>query len=142
MALWADVLIAMDDPWWAMYYEEVRASFKGARYCVNEPKGGRQIAAVAKPFNSYSNSGASAISFAIKAGAARIILLGYDCQHTGGQAHWHGNHPSKLGNAAHIHKWLAKFDKVAKDAAGVEIINCTRETALKSFPRRQLEEVL
>lgn len=77
-----------------------------------------------------------------KAGASRVVLLGYDCQHTGGRAHWHGDHPRKLGNAGSVDKWKFHFRKLAKELLGIEIVNATRQTALEAFPRVSLEDAL
>lgn len=69
-------------------------------------------------------------------------MLGYDCQKTNGRAHWHEDHPVGLGNAGSVDKWPHHFVKVAEALAHVEIINCSRTTALRAFPRAKLEEVL
>lgn len=79
---------------------------------------------------------------AAKAGASRVILLGYDCQFTGGMAHHHGDHPPGLGNAGSLPKWPEQFKRLAASLDGVEVINCTRETALRFFPRMALEDAL
>jgi len=116
----------------------VKKVFSGALFSPNPVH--RDIAN--KGFDSYGNSGAGCISLAAKAGAKRIILLGYDCQHTNGKAHWHGNHPKMLGNAENIPKWLQGFERLASDFKDVEIVNCSRETALKCFKTGTLEEYL
>jgi hypothetical protein len=137
-APWADILYAMDRNWWMKYLPQVKEEFQGIR-C--SPLTG--IAGVKHiKFKHYQNSGVGAISLACHWGAKRIILLGYDCQKTGGKSHWHGNHPPGLGNAGSIGTWPGMFAKLKRDLAGVEIINCTRETALTMFERRPLEEVL
>lgn len=90
----------------------------------------------------FGNSGAGAIALAAKAAASRVILLGYDCQKTGGMVHHHGDHPEGLGNAGSMPKWPAQFANLAAAMKGVEVINCSRETALTAFPRGELESVL
>lgn len=75
-------------------------------------------------------------------GASRVILLGFDCQHTHGKSHWFGNHPAGLGNAGLTHQWLDKFKQLADDFKHVEIINASRETAITCFPRARLEDLL
>lgn len=91
---------------------------------------------------SYANSGAGCITSAIHAGSKKIILLGYDCQHTGGKSHWHGDHPANLGNAGRTSAWVEEFAKLANDFKHIEIINATRETALKCFKQMDLEVAL
>jgi hypothetical protein len=91
---------------------------------------------------SYANSGAGAISAAVHADAKRVILLGYDCQKTGGQSHWHGDHPKHLGNAGRIEAWHDAFAKLKNDFKNVEILNATRQTALECFDKIDLEAAL
>lgn len=88
------------------------------------------------------NSGANAIALAAWHGAKRIILLGYDCQRTGGMAHWHGDHPPSLGNAKSLPSWPEKFRQLIPLLSGTEVINCSRESALDCFPRGNLEDYL
>lgn len=94
--------------------------------------------------NHGMNSGYQAIGLAYQFGAERIILIGYDMQHTGGQRHWHGDHPDGLTNATGVQKWATRFPALAKglQIEGVEVINASRETALTCFPRANLEDVL
>lgn len=142
-APWADALFAMDRQWWEVHIAEVNRIFTGARYSTNPLH--RRFQAIKLPptdFNAYGNSGAACITLAAQGGASTILLLGYDCQKTGGQAHWHGDHPPSLGNAAQISRWHEKFAKQAKDLANHRIINCSRVTALTCYPRMTLEEAL
>ena len=81
-------------------------------------------------------------TFHVHFGARRIYLLGYDCQHTGGQRHWHGDHPKGMGNAGTVAKWPRQFRELVRFVPGAQIINCSRETALTVFPRAPLESVL
>lgn len=131
----------MDRAWWDVHLAEVKATFRGELLSRRNSLGIRD----ARLPIGTSNSGAGAIALAAARGARRIVLLGYDCQHTGGKTHWHGDHPKGCaGNAAPktIRKWPAQFLDVQGRLAGVEIINCSRETALTVFPRAQLEEAL
>lgn len=140
MAPWADALYAIDAAWWEKHIEEAQRDFRGALYSNNDFHG--RVGLIPRPFKSFGNSGAGAIAFAAKAGAARVILLGYDCQATGGKVHWHGDHPQGLGNAGSMPKWPDQFKRLAASLEGVEVINCSRDTALRTFPRMALEEAL
>jgi hypothetical protein len=144
---WADVLFAFDGNWWAHYYEDAKRVFQGAMisYCTNPTRWPDVETVHGKEwFKHFHNSGGSAISLAITAGASRVILLGYDCQRTGGKTHWHGDHPKTLSNARSIGNWPQQFKNVARFASskGVPIINCTPTTALTCFPRATLAEAL
>jgi len=140
-APWADALFAIDRDWWKTYIQDVYTTFKGERYSKNSQNPDYNVVQL-KELNSYGNSGSGCISMAEQAGAKRVILLGFDCQHTGGVSHWHGDHPSGLGNAGLTNQWLDKFKQLADDFKHIEIINASRETALTCFPRKSLESLL
>lgn len=124
-----------------MYIDEVNSSFKGARYSNNQHHARYRVQVVRH--KCFANSGAGCIATAVEGGAKRIILLGFDCQKTGGKAHWHGNHPKGLGNADKIEHWHDKFSQLAATIPeGVEVLNASRETALTMFPRVNLDDVL
>jgi hypothetical protein len=143
LAPWADVLYAMDRKWWEVHVGEVDAVFAGER-CTRGKLPGRFRATHLQHMEHFNNSGAAAISLAAYRGAKRVLMLGYDCQRTGGKAHWHGDHPKGMGNAGSMNKWATSFGDLARALAGrgVEVINCTRETALTCFPRATLEHSL
>lgn len=127
----------MDSAWWQVHGAEAVSDFQGERWAPITYQG------VSKArFQHFQNSGAGAASLAAHWGAERIILLGYDCQKTGGRAHWHGDHPAGLGNAGSLDKWPVQFRQLAQHLAHLDVINCSRETALAVFPRRPLDEVL
>lgn len=145
--LWADVLFGFDGAWWGKYRAEVDAEFKGRRVTCSQ--GGRrsgdaELVNNVPWFTSFHNSGANAISLAITGGAIRIVLLGFDCQKLGGQVHWHGDHPDGLSNARSLKLWPKHFKNVARlaDQRRVDIVNCSRATALTCFRRAPLEDVL
>ena len=141
---WADVLYAMDKQWWLHHLKEVDRDFAGER-CTPHllPHRFGTIALKSCGFQPQNHSGAGAISLAIHAGAARVILLGYDCQHTGGMAHWHGDHGKGLGNARGVERWMGAYDALRKrmDKIGIVYLNCSRATAL-DWPRGDLLEAL
>lgn len=127
----------MDVAWWKQYKEEAQASFKGKMIApLTNIKGVEYWR-----FNHYKNSGAGAISLAVRLGAKKVILLGYDGQKTNGRAHWHEDHPKGMGNAGPVDKWVSQFKQLEQDFKEVEIINCSRETALH-FKRQSLDEVI
>jgi hypothetical protein len=133
----------MDRAWWQMFHAEVSTSFPGER-TSRAPMNPRMRVTCLQRLQHYNNSGAAAVSLAAERGATRVILLGYDCQRTNNQAHWHGDHPKGLGNAGSMQKWAAGFAELAENMRkkGVEVINCSRATALTVFPRSDLESEL
>lgn len=93
------------------------------------------------------NSGYQSIGLAVHLGAVRIILLGYDMERREGEAiHWHGSHEPPLLNPQphHFDDWRERFAGTVPDLAemGIEVLNCSRNTALTCFPRSRLEDVL
>lgn len=91
------------------------------------------------------NSGAQAVNTAAAFGATKILLLGFDMRNAAdGRAHWFGQHPLPLITTQLFPDWLHKFAFIAKDAKalGVEIINCTPDSAMECFDKKPLEEAL
>ena len=138
LAPWADALFAHDSKWWRHYAD---LDFKGERLSLSSAAKTWGASVLKPPFISYKNSGADAASLALHRNAERVYLLGYDCQFTGGKTHWHGSHPQGLHDATSLHRWEGQFARLSNVSAG-RIINCSRVTALKCFPRQRLEDVL
>ena len=147
VAPWAAVLYAMDRGFWQHYLPEIERTFSGARVGMHLMPARYRLATMkgVSGFRPYNNSGAGAISLAQYGGASRVLMLGYDLQHTGGRAHHHADHPRPLGNARQtsVDRWLVRFGELRKrlDSAGVEYVNCSRATAL-DWPRMTIEEAL
>ena len=74
-------------------------------------------------------------------GATRIILLGFDMHSHGGKSHWFGDHPAKYATGDKIERFIVAFRSIKPEQYGIEILNCSRETALDAFPRHDLDEV-
>lgn len=135
---WAQVLYAMDRAWWKEY-TELHKDFAGRKCTAVNCEHAERIG-----FQHGKNSGHGAIALAAKFGARRIILLGYDCQYTDGKRHWFGDHKKGMANATKLPNWPAGFNRLALQLKkqGVEVINCTRETALTCFKREPLHHAL
>ena len=89
------------------------------------------------------NSGYQVINLAVLFGARRILLLGYDMKaDASGKTHWFGDHAQRPSNAENYARYmLPHFPKLHEEClkAGVNVINCTRETAIECFPRSTVE---
>lgn len=147
MCPWADVLFAFDRKWWAHYLPEVKETFRGARIGWApglQTYGIPSLHDEKAWFRHFHNSGASAVSLAMAAGATRVILLGYDCQKTGGRTHWHPDHPAPMGNARSIGNWPQQFKNLARHATAERVLieNASRATALTFWPRVDLADAL
>lgn len=154
LAPWANILYSCDPTWWRAYGDRF-AAFKGRKVALHQYGLPEEVEAIqyrnapglgTDRVHTGNNSGYQAINLAFLEGAKRIVLLGYDMQHTGGRHHWHADHPRHLGNFNPGMPELCrpKFTPLAADLAraGVEVVNASRETALTCFTRQPLAEVL
>lgn len=151
MAPWADLAFAGDAPWWHKYHAAT-AGFAGLKACLEETpfadvlllrNGGKQgFDTDPSTLRTGGNSGYGAVHIAAHAGAARILLCGFDMR--GG--HWHSPHqwPLYQGGEGHFPKWIARFATLAPELAarGIEVLNCTPDSALDVFPMARLEDAL
>ncbi|MBZ9759480.1 hypothetical protein LB553_01075 [Mesorhizobium sp. CA8] len=92
------------------------------------------------------NSGFQALNLAVQFGAKRILLIGLDMSLSGG-VHWYG--PNKWPNAnnpndSNFKRWIDAFEGSAAllKSMGVEIINCSMNSAIQCFPKRSLEDAI
>lgn len=161
LAPWADVLYACDQPWWERHLETVQATFEGQCFSHSKPVAerygltyvpgtdGEGLCREPMKVHYGANGGYQVVNLVYHFGATRILLLGYDMQADPadpGRTHWFGQHPGNLerGRPDKYAKWVERFRRMADDlkAEGVEVINCSRETALPWFERQPIEEAL
>lgn len=149
----AAVLFAADFWWWKK--ENGAPSFHGMRFSLEE-RASKYGCRILRPgpedglsddpmvLNTGENSGYSAINLAVLLGAKTIFLLGYDMKSgADGRTHWFGNHDNGYGEPPYA-RHLSHFPSLVAPLAqrGVSVINCTRDTALLTFPRVPLEDVI
>lgn len=169
LAPWADVLYFCDDKWWAQYghgaklgaWQGLIVRLDGGRGDFGDPRikvlrnygrigsndlGREGLCAQRDGLYHGQNSGYQAIGLAVHLGAKRIVLLGYDMQAKleGAQlkTHWHADHPGGTSERV-FDQMLPNFDALVKplERRGIEVLNCTAQTRLRSFPVRALDEV-
>lgn len=165
LAPWADVLYFCDDKWWQWHHKRladwngqiVRLAggahdFGDARIKVlkNDNHDGRGHGGIAEGRDSLrpgKNSGYQVINLAVHFGAKRILLLGYDMHaplvNGEPKTHWFGDHPGKTSPGVY-NTMLPFFDTLPPllKKRGVEVINCTPGSALRTFPMRRIDEML
>lgn len=75
------------------------------------------------------------------AGAATILLLGYDGKVSGGKTHWFGHHPEKeIPSVYDIYrKALRQLPPLLN---GIKVLNCSPDSAVDAFPKMTLEAAL
>lgn len=160
---WADILYGCDSRWWL--WHRGAPDFKGIRvglrwdavkgkvhngwlvdlypYVRSLASTGVQGLEIApNGLRTGGNSGYQAINLAVHMGAKRILLLGYDMKGDGKKNHWFGEHPNKV--IPPYSMMLRNFDSIVEplEKLGIEVINCTSDSALKIFPIKPLQEAL
>lgn len=156
LAPWADVLYSSDQRWY-QHYEGV-PGFVGEKYGIRplrvppewrvtvlENTGIDGVERAPTGLRNGRNSGFAAINLAVHFGAKRVLLLGYDMGvPPGKKSHWFGEHPERIRTSSPYPTFLAAFASMVDPLRrlGVTVINCSRETALETFPRQPLEEAL
>ena len=157
-----DNLYAADAHWWVRHIHDINMGCSSKRWSCDPPgntnwgkrdtsewninvltcdTGGVGLSNDPKTLVGGSNSGYQSIGLAKHLMADRIILIGYDMTWTDGKSHWHGDHPEGLNNSK-PDRYIAGFRTIKPEDYGLEIINCSRSTALDAFPTAQLEDVL
>jgi hypothetical protein len=154
LAKWADVLYACDGRWWRWNKGAKDFNPNGLKFALERRAGQMypevKVLRTGKPtglsldpmyLNTGKNSGYQAINLAVLMGASKIVLLGYDMQRgSNGDMHWHNEHPIRT---PHLYReFRERYQTLVEPlkAAGVEIVNCSRQTALECFPRMPLEQ--
>jgi hypothetical protein len=131
-APWADALASCDASWWKNNPEAME--FAGRKFTTAPDWQGLSGLERVPGVSSGTNSGLLGLMVAVKLGATRILLLGYDMQGT----HFFGAHPAPLRNpnAARFEVFQKQFS--GYKPRGVEIINCTPGSALRTYPMGDL----
>lgn len=160
LAPWADALIAADASWW--HAHEGVNGFEGEKWSIAHSSwanyrgrwpeiqhltntGEHGIETNPTGLRNGRNSGYLAIGLAVHYGANRIVMLGYDMGHRPGQPrHFFGEHPGAMKQSSPYAMFMAAYESAVAPlkALGIEIVNCSRSTALTCFPRAELREVL
>lgn len=152
---WADALYACDGAFWLRYPEALRfAGLKITQTSKGLPgvhKVDVESAHRSMLFERFGhlgaggNSGFQAVNLAAQAGAARIVLVGFDYSLAHG-VHWHGAHPPGMNNPSerNMARWAEDLDRAAPllAALGVDVLNVSPTSTLRAFRRATLQEAL
>ena len=84
------------------------------------------------------NSGYQAVNLAYLLGAKTILLLGFDMFGT----HYFGEHKYGLNNDSPYKRFIESFCTINVKKHNIEVINCSRQSALEYFPRTTIDKVL
>ena len=152
-APFADYLYAADLMFWedgfdpatgVKYREDVFQNFKGALYTTSALAAGRY--GIKREVGlGLTNSGIQCVALAARMGAMRIVMLGYDYGlGPNGEVHFHADHPAPLDNGNKGRFETKEVARLATELAskGVQVVNCSRRSALTCFPVIPLEAAL
>jgi hypothetical protein len=149
----APVLYACDARWWKHFGPDLK-DYAGLRYAL-EPTPHAQclrntgmtgLELDPTGLRTGKNSGFQSIGLARHLGADRILLLGFDMKVGKTGDHWFGAHryPGATHPTGKYADFIACFDSIVEPlkAEGIEVINCTPDSALKCFPMMDLAAAL
>lgn len=126
LAPWAEFLVANDRAWWQAY---PRAKlFEGRKFSANRITGVEKVDGM-EPSH---NSGVLALEVAVRLGARRIELHGFDMR----GSHYFGDYQNGLTNTSEPRRarQLAQFAAWAARHPHIKVINRTPGSALACFP--------
>lgn len=95
------------------------------------------------PVKRGRTSGHCAVCWAISEGAARVVLLGFDCKITVGRTHYHDLYTEENADIYaddFAPAWAGYRDEA--QAIGCEIVNAGPDSALLEFPFVSIDEIL
>lgn len=166
LAPWADLFWFCDLRWWSWHADRAawrdvldRAAAGDAMVATLENrelhekhpyirhlrnKGRDGIEPAADAIRHGSNGGYQALMVAMKLGAARVLLLGYDFRLSAdGRTHWHAGHPIVSPASVYTDLMVPAYERVAPEIAraGVRVVNCSPDSALTVFPYRDIGEI-
>jgi hypothetical protein len=151
---WADVLYWTDAQFYKWYKREIDA-FQGMKVTcrpvdilkkdIKLLKGIRDFGLDLRPqyICDGNNSGYGALNLAVKLGAARIYLLGYDLHSQPGQTHWHNGYIRSHNHT--IYKKLMKYFESSVPILGklnIEVWNANPGSHLQCFRKCTLADAL
>lgn len=164
------LLYGCNEAWWDQYWSPALAAYPAEKWTTNaaaaERYGLEWIAERNAPGLSADRtvvhhghgSGYTLLNLVFLKGASRVVLLGYDLKYapdydgaarTVGSAprHYFGEYPAPLQHwpsvrvKSGVHVELLELYRSVARQGLIEIINCSPDSALDSFPRMRIEDV-
>lgn len=95
----------------------------------------------------HHGSGPQIVNIALHYGITRMLLAGWD-MHYGEKRHYFGEYPEpllhfpKTGPQGAMVGLIKEMETIRPEDYGIEIINCTPDSAMKCFPFGRLEDYL
>lgn len=168
LAPWADYIFAADIKWWSLHYSAVcktvsettqlrtldrttKVFFRRNEFIRKLESNGefKDVTMLDTNPNELFHGGCSgilAIEFirTLNNRPKKIILVGFDMQHTNDKTHWFGDHPKGFINANACERWRTEIESMLPyyKKLGIELVNCSIDTALTCVRKSKLEEEL
>lgn len=96
-----------------------------------------------------NNGGTQSINFAVNLGAKRIYLIGFDMRDDPlkrGKTHWHDNHEVVIRHDTYSRLFIPSMEaldkEIRKRRIKVEIINCSRTSAITCFRKKNIKGLM
>lgn len=153
LAPFATALMASDGAWWV----HKKPEFAGLRFALDPSAARVKDVIVLKNtgtdgietdpagLRTCRNSGGAAVNLAVHFGAKKIVLLGYDMGHDSRKhSHFFGNHkfPLRDGSPFDLFMETFKHQVAPLRQLGIDVVNCSRKSALRCFRLGVLEQEL
>lgn len=143
-APWADVIWASDFKWWQKY-ADLALPLPGRKFHVLQGQSYPGVETLLQSHQTFDdrpgyiscggNSGYAALCLAVKYGAKRVLLYGYDMRNVNGRDR-RFDYPGVMNSKPRFAHWIRNFERLAPELAkrDVEVINCTMGSNLRCFP--------
>lgn len=137
LAPFAEFIAASDAAWWMKYPDALAAHAQ--KFCMGKEVKGVELVSI-PALGGTMNSGVLGLECAKRLGADRILLLGFDMR----GSHFFGKYVNGLRNTSNAQRLnhLKQYEQWARTNRGIEVINCTPNSAIECFPRAELNAAL
>lgn len=155
-----DVHLACNVEWWDTYHEEIK-SYSCAKWTWDKPTADKYninyiegkwadgLSIDNNTIHYHHGSGPQMVNLALHYGVEVMVLVGWDMRYPpGGRRHYFGEYPKNLqhwpktGPNGEFTGLIKEMETIKPDDYGIEIINCTPESALKCFPMMDLSRFI
>lgn len=125
----ADFLAASDRKWWRKHPQAME--FWGQKYAAQDTPGVKRVRVPSVV--QTSNSGVLALEVAVLSGADYVELYGFDMH----GSHFFGRYKNGLANTSAARRQVhsRQYQTWAQAHPGVQVLNCTRGSALLCFEK-------
>lgn len=162
-----DVMLACNSEFWDYYWDDIK-KYKcrkwtpriesASKYDINyiEERWRDGLSKDKNYIHAHHGSGPQILNLALHYGVKRMALIGWDMRYPGkvsdneykNKRHYFGEYPRQLqhwpktDNNGSLSGLIKEVDTIKPSDYGIEIINCTKNSALKCFPYQSLSEFL